>query len=79
MATFLVIRFVLTTAEAIVHLIRLTVCEADFGAVDFQGAISQTALCCALTLAGHVPPGPRGQIGDKKKKSRLDSKLEKQT
>lgn len=81
-ATFLVIGFVLTTAEAIVDLLRLTVCVADFGAVDFQGAISQTTLCCTLTLASHVPPGPRAQIGYKEKKkkmARLDSKLVTQT
>lgn len=61
MATFLVIGFVMATAEAVVDLLRLTVCVADFGTVDFQGAISQAARCCTLTLAGHVPPGPRGQ------------------
>lgn len=59
MATFLVLRFALTATVAVVDLLVFTICAADFGAVYFQGAISQAALSCALTLTSHVPPASR--------------------
>lgn len=64
MATFLIIRFVLTATVAVIDLLGLAICTADFGAIYFQGTISQATLGCALTLTGHMPPASRaaGQI-----------------
>lgn len=59
MATFLVVRFALTATVAVINLLRLAVCTADFGTVYFQGTISQATLSRALTFTGHVPPACR--------------------
>ena len=56
MATFLVIRFALTATVAVINLLGLAICTADFGTEYFQGTISQAALGCALTLTGNMPP-----------------------
>lgn len=56
MATFLVIRFALTATVAIINLLGLAICTADFGTEYFQGTISQAALGCTLTLTGNMPP-----------------------
>lgn len=56
MATFLIIRFVLTTTVAVINLLRLAICAAYFGTVNFKGTISKAALGCALTLTSHMPP-----------------------
>lgn len=62
MATFLVIGFALITTVAIVSLLDLAISTVDFGTVYFERAISQAALCCALTLTSHVPPASNGTI-----------------
>ncbi len=64
MATFLIIRFALTATVAVIHLLGLAICTADFGTVYFQGTISQAALGCALTFPSHMPPASNmtGQI-----------------
>lgn len=60
MATFLIIRFVLTAAVAVINLLGLAIYTADFGTVYFKGTISQATLGCALTLTSHMPPASSG-------------------
>lgn len=64
MAAFLIIRFALTTTVAIINLLGLAICTADFGTIYFQGTISKAALGRALTLTSHMPPASKvkGQI-----------------
>lgn len=73
MAALLIIGFDLTTTEAVINLLGLTICVADFGTVYFQDTISQATLGCTLTLTSHVPPASRMRLHqndfDKIKKS----------
>lgn len=56
MATFLVVRFALATAVAVINFLGFSICMADFGTEYFQSTISQATLGCTLTLTGNMPP-----------------------
>lgn len=62
MATLLVLRFTLTAAVTLVHLLGLSIGTAEFGAVDLQCTISHSTWDCTLTLPRYMPPAQTGKV-----------------